>query len=309
MLTISTQTENWYDETMPEEGMKFIKSCGFEGLDYNINSLFKTTFDQDKLTSFFDKEMDELYDYYVPLKNAAKEHKLSFPQLHGLFPIYYHGHEEKNRYLTKVTEKMIAICAYLDCKIIVVHPWSNPELRREEVREINLDIYRKLIPAAKKHGVTICLENLYTLYVGTYHEGSCTDAEEACWYIDRLNEEAGENVFGFCLDVGHANMMGKNIYQYITTLGKRLTTVHIHDNTGTCDAHMIPYTQKSLKGNGAAVDWDGFLKALKEIGYKGPLSFETFRVTDQMPEKVRKEVLQLISAIGRYFRGVLLNEE
>ena len=301
-LAVSVQTGEWYMEGMPEEGMKFIKGCRFEGLDYNMDDLFKKSFDQENLTSFFDKPLEELYSYYAPFKKEADDNGISFSQVHGLFPIYYPEQEEKNRYVIEMTKKMMAVCQYLDCKVLVVHPWSRPELRKEEVRQVNLDIYRQLIPAAKQYGVTICLENLYTMYVDSYHEGTCTDAEEACWYIDTLNAEAGENLFGFCLDVGHANMMGKNIYQYITTLGKRLTTLHINDNAGTCDAHMMPYTQRVMKGMGAAVDWDGFIRGLKEIGYEGALSFETFRVTNQMPDEVLTEVLQLISAIGRYFK-------
>lgn len=301
-LEVSVQTGGWYDEAKPEESMKFIKECGFEGVDYNIDVLFKSTFEPENLTSFFDKDMEQLYEYFSSLKQAAEKYEVSISQAHSLFPIYYHGQDGKNRYVLEVTKKMIAVCGYLNCSAIVVHPWSNPELRKEEIRQINLDIYRKLMPAAKEYGVKVCLENLYTMYVDSYHEGSCTDAEEACWYIDTLNAEAGEEIFGFCLDVGHANMMGKNVYQYITTLGKRLTVLHINDNGGTCDGHMIPYTQRVMKGHGAVVDWDGFIKGLKEIGYEGALSFETFRVTDQMPDEVLIEVLRLISAIGRYFR-------
>lgn len=304
-LAVSVQTGNWYEEGKPEEGMKFIKACGFEGLDYNIDGLFKPSFDQENLTSFFDQDIEQLYEYFATLKSAAKKNDILFSQLHGLFPIYYPGQDEKNRYVMEITKKMIAITKYLDCKIIVVHPWSSPILRKEEIREINLNLFRQLMPVAKKYGVTVCLENVYTLYVDSYHEGTCTDAEEACWCIDTLNAEAGEDIFGFCLDTGHANMFGKNIYHYITTLGKRLTTLHINDNAGTCDSHMVPYTQRVMKGMGAAVDWDGFIKGLKEIGYEGPLSFETFRVLDQMPEDVHGEVLRLIAGIGTYFKKSL----
>lgn len=304
-LGISVETACWFDENKPEESIKFIKECGFESIDYGMNALFKATFDQENLTSFFDQNMEQLYEYYKPLKNASEENGISISQVHGLFPIYYPEQKEKNLYVIEVLKKMMEVCQYLNSKIIVVHPWSNYALSKEEVKQINLDVYRQLIPAAKKYGVTICLENVYTLYVDSYHEGSCTDAEEACWYIDTLNAEAGEDIFGFCLDIGHANMFGKNIYQYIKTLGKRMTTLHIHDNAGTCDSHMIPYTQRVMKGMGSAIDWKGFLKGLKEIGYEGPISFETFRAIEQMPKELCGDVLKLIGAIGVYFRKEL----
>ena len=41
-LEVATQSGDWYDETRPEESMRFIKECGFEGIDYNINNMLAT---------------------------------------------------------------------------------------------------------------------------------------------------------------------------------------------------------------------------------------------------------------------------
>ena len=109
---------------------------------------------------------------------------------------------------------------------------------------------------------------------------ACADASEAIRYIDTLNEEAGEEIFAFCLDTGHANLLSKNLYQYIPSLGDRLILLHLNGNTG----------------------WDEFLRALKEIGYKGDLNFETHKGIKNLPEEVRQDGIRLISSIGRYFR-------
>ena len=60
-LEVSVQTARWFDEKKPAESMKLIKECGFEGVDYNINSLFQFSFDEENLTSFFDKSLEEIY--------------------------------------------------------------------------------------------------------------------------------------------------------------------------------------------------------------------------------------------------------
>lgn len=308
-LEVSVQSGNWYDETRPEESIRFIKECGFEGIDYNINNVFGATFDSERLTSFFDQSMDEIFAYYQPVKSAAEKYDISFSQFHGLFPIYYPADEAKNDYVIQVTEKMMAVCKYLDCKYIVIHPWLNPDIKKEEEMAINLEVYRRLIPAAKKYGVKICLENMFRRDQFFCYEGACADASEVCQYLDILNGEAGEDIFGFCLDVGHANILGKNLYQYITTLGKRLSVLHIHDNNGTCDAHAIPYTQRDVRGKNSTIDWDKFLRGLNEIGYEGPLAFEIFRGIDAFPPSLRREGLCLASAIGRYFRTRISGNE
>lgn len=305
-LEVSVQSGVWYDEKKPEDGIRYIKECGFEGIDYNINNLFTDTFDAENLTSFFDKELGEIFKYYEPLKQAKEKYNVSFSQLHGLFPMYYPGQDDTNEYLIHVTEKMFAVCKYLNCKNIVIHPWSGPTMRKDEELEINLQMFRKLIPAAKEYGVTICLENLFKHDNLRCFEGTCSDARETCWYIDTLNKEAGEEIFGFCFDVGHANVLGKNIYQYLTMIGKRLTVLHIHDNDGTTDSHMIPYTQRDVTGRQSTIQWEQFLKALAEIEYDGPLAFETFGGVGALPEELQKDGLKLISAIGRYFRTCII---
>lgn len=301
-LEIGVQSAIWYDESKPEESIRFIKECGFDAVDYNINNLFDETFHVEQLSSFFDQSLEELFAYFTPLKNAAKDNDVSISQLHGAFPMYFPGEDTRNEYLIEVTEKMMAVCQYLDCKAIVIHPWTGPDLQKEEEQNINLNMYRRLIPAAKKYGITVCLENMFKHYDLDCYEGGCSTADEACWYIDTLNEEAGDEIFGFCFDVGHAVLTGTNIYQYITKLGKRLTLLHIHDNDGTSDSHMLPFTQTDRTGCRLRIDWEKFIRGLKEIGFEGAISFETWRGTYLLPKSLLKDAFVFISAIGRYFR-------
>lgn len=305
-LVIGVESAVWYDPSAPEESIRFIKECGFEAVDFSFNAMYRKTFDEETLTSFYDKSLEELYAYYEPLKNAAIKYGVCFPQTHGTYPIYCDGNEAKTDYNIKIVEKQIAISAFLGCRAIVIHPTSCSELHKNEELETNLNMYRCMIPYAKKYGVKICLENLFMYYDLECYEGTCSHVDEVCWYVDTLNAEAGENLFGFCLDVGHAAVTGANLYQYITTLGNRLTVLHIQDNDGNSDAHMIPLTQMDRKGRRLRIDWEKFIRGLKEIGYDGPLCFETSRGIDVLPPELRKDGLQFISAIGRYFRKRIL---
>jgi len=302
MYKIGQCTEVWYNENDPEESLRYIAECGIESLDYGICSFFDATFDLETMSSFFDKSIEELCEYYDRTKKAMKENNLVYSQWHGIFPMYYPDNEARTEYVLQITDKIIALCAYMDCPAIVMHAWTGEYLTKEEEMDINLNLYRRMIPAAKKHGVKICLENLYARYGSEPVEGACGDAREAVQYIDILNEEAGEEVFCFCLDTGHANMAGKNLYQYIKTLGKRLQYLHIHENAKSNDDHMIPYTQLDQGNRKANINWDEFLRGLKEVGYQGDLCFETLRGITVLPKELRQDGVKFISAIGRYFR-------
>lgn len=305
-LGVGVQTsKTWFDEANPAESIRFIKKCGFETIDYNMGSMFLDTFDKENVTSFFDQSIEELYEYYKPLKAALEENGVQISQAHGLFFVYEAGEEKLNDYYISMSEKMFAICRYLDCKVIVIHPWIGSEMTKSEEMQKNMSIYQRLIPAAKMYGVKICLENLFKKIDRIYLEGTCCDAQEVCQYIDRLNASAGEPVFGFCLDVGHAVMVRKNLYQFIKAIGERLTVLHIHENDGANDSHMIPFTQREQTGMRPAINWSEFVRGLKEIGYEGPLSFETVLGEKAWPEEIREEGFRFISAVGKYFRKTM----
>lgn len=303
-LSVSVQTGDWYDvlfqgDARADEAFAFIRSCGFDTLDYNLDHTLpiKNILDG-TLNTFYDADVAELLERYRPVKEALEHHGVSFGQAHAPFPTYVEGAAQTNEYLIQVFEKECAILQYLGCPALVIHPFTCND--KEKEKEINLSLYRRLIPAAKKYNVKICLENMFQFPNGHGVIGACGDAAEACWYIDTLNAEAGEAVFGYCFDVGHANLCGRNLRNELRLLGDRLTILHIHDNDGLNDLHLIPYTQKA--GGKNTTDWEGLLEGLRDIHYRGTLNFETFDGLYDVPEELVPAMLRLIHEIGCYFK-------
>ncbi len=303
---ISVQSGDWYDDNDHAPSMKRLKELGFEAIDYNIDhmlnpSKFLKGEDDAPLTKL---TRDELIEHYRPMKDAAEANGIVFSQMHAPFPLYYENNEQYNAFLIEVMENIIVVCDFVNCRALVVHPYVSPTGDKEKEFAVNFDIYRKLIPAAKQYNVKICLENIPRWLPGGHIiNGCCTDPDEACYYIDALNDEAGQELFGFCFDVGHANITARDIRADINVLGKRLTILHIHDNNATADQHLIPYTV--LCGGKLALDWEGFINGLRDIDYQGTLSFETFNATRQFPAPVVDDALRLILSIGKYFRSRL----
>ncbi len=90
---------------------------------------------------------------------------------------------------------------------------------------------------------------------------------------------------------------------FITTLGKRLKVLHIHDNDGIGDLHQIPYTFTRNRENASSTDWDGFVRGLRKIQFDKVLSFETAPVLSAFPKAMKREVLGFIAQIGSYIAG------
>lgn len=305
MLKVGVQSAGWYDRNDPLGSFEYIKACGFESIDFNIDHYMSTS----KLAkegiypTLFDQSVEEILAFFTPLKEASEKTGVIIGQMHAPFPIWYEGMDEINDHIVMALDKCFAVCEYVGCPAIVVHPTQCAT--KEQEWETNMTIYRGLIPIIKKYkGVKICLENIFSRRPGRVIEGRLANASDACRMIDALNAEAGGDYFGFCLDVGHANLTNRNVKEYVKELGSRLTILHIHDNNGLEDLHMVPYSYLSTAASHVC-DWQGFVEGLREINYRGVLAFETFRIFSAYPKAVHTQVLNLISGIGHYWAEIL----
>jgi sugar phosphate isomerase/epimerase len=104
---------------------------------------------------------------------------------------------------------------------------------------------------------TICIENLS--FPGSGVE-TLSEIREILAAVNASN-------VAICLDTGHANVAGVDCPQFIRGAATQLAALHINDNDGTSDDHMLPY------GCGT-VPWNRVLRALRAVHYQGPLSFE-----------------------------------
>lgn len=306
MNKIGVQSQGSIYEDDIDGGYRMLKEAGFNCVDFNFDAYLPCNdVYANKINDYWDRSMEEMWADLEPHVKAAKKYGLTFEQMHAPFPMLVKGNEEINEKMTRITINSIKLCARMGGRYIVVHPVTLAyQYSKQEEYDFNMDLYRTLIPVAKENGVVICLENMFLEINNHLMEGVCSDFNEASHMIDELNAEAGEELFGFCFDVGHANIVGKNLYQAVVTLGDRLKILHVHDNDGVSDLHTLPYTFMR-SWNGLSTDWDGFLRGLKEIHYQGNIDFETFRLMAGFPRELHPSVLKLLVDMGHYFASVI----
>jgi sugar phosphate isomerase/epimerase len=81
-----------------------------------------------------------------------------------------------------------------------------------------------------------------------------------------LSHDVNATNLGCLLDMGHMNVLHEDGVDYIRTLGEKLYHIHVNDNNGVVDQGLIP-------GQGV-LDYQPFIRALREMGYQGYLSLE-----------------------------------
>ena len=307
-MKISVESNGVIDVFGIDEGFAILKEAGFEAVDFYLGQYLACKEEMDE--SYYEELCDEtrMMEHYSQVKAASEKYGIEIAQCHAPAPTYVARKERETLIAQKIIRKSIEMCSYLGCKHIVIHPICDgsaryPSLTKEVEIEANITYFSSLIPDLKKYNVTCCLENSYALDWGTKKSyiGSCSYMNEAVWYIDTLNEMAGEKCFAFCLDIGHAVLLGVDPCYAMEELGHRLEVLHVHDNNGMNDDHIAPYL--------GIVNWKRFIKGLREIDYKGNMNFETVNSCRKVPKELVPAVLKLISATGRYFRDCIEEEE
>ena len=291
-----------------EAGYAAIAKAGFEAIDWNIDHGLPTSRIRalDYRNNIFEKPLEEVLAHYAEELAIIKKNGLVITQCHAPFPAYIPGHPELLDYIADIYSRCIEFCSAVGIPRMVVHGISlqqdDYENTPETIDMLNHKLYESLIPALQRcDGVTVCLENLCTWFNGYATEGICCNPDYAAALIDELNEKAGKECFGLCLDVGHMQLVMKDIRSYTQTLGSRIKCLHVHDNDGRADRHTAPFT--------GVINWENVCSALKAIGYKGDLSFETFqqcRKSGSFDQELVQPWLNVIYAIGVSFRKRIL---
>lgn len=300
MIKVGVQTKGILPEVGLEEGVALIASAGFERVDFNLDTFLKNSdVYAGKINTFFDEDLETLLAYFGEYKRTFEKYGICPSQMHAPYPIFVPGRPDVSEYMQKnVIPKSIAIAGMMEIPWVVMHPFKLQYSYGLDVEHaMNLQFFQSLIPMLKEHGIGVCVENLYESVGKRITEGTCADPKEAIWYVDTLNQLAGEELFGCCLDTGHMELVHREPADYVRAIGSRLKILHMHENDAIGDLHQMPYTFGTKVEDG--VDWQDFRKALDEIGFDGTLSFETFPCVNSFPRGARQEVLMMIRKIGR----------
>lgn len=304
MLKIGVQTKGIIskEDGGPWEGFKKIHDAGFDRVDFNLDAfLLNSDIYSGKINSFFDKELSEVADYFAEYKKAMDYYGIEPSQMHAPYPVRVQARPEITYYMqTQVIPKSIVVAETLGVPWTVIHPFKLQYTHgRAHERKENIEYFRMLMPLMKRCGVKVCFENLYEGVGKRIVEGVCADPEDAIWYVDTLNDEAGEELFGMCLDTGHLQLVKRDCYDYITRLGTRIKVLHLHENDSIGDLHEMPFTFGT--GRERSQNWEAIFQGLRDIGFDGTLSFETFPCMNAFPYGMKEDVLSTIHEIGEYF--------
>ena len=134
---------------------------------------------------------------------------------------------------------------------------------------VNFEFFSQLAEVGREYGVVICFENM-------------PYSQQPWWMPAELATFAASfesDYLKVCLDTGHSQVGGISPADAVWAVGNALLPIlHIHDNDGLQDLHMVPFD--------GVLDWEAFASSLVGIGYQGALALES-KVPKELDDAAR----------------------
>ena len=186
-------------------------------------------------------------------------------------------------------------------KAAVLHCNGGKELTDEERHDRWIENLQTLCDYVKGTDLVLCLENL----------GSTPQTHTAQRLLGLIDAAGGGDNLGICLDMGHLHLTNgrgqtqQSLGDFIRTAGSRLQALHVTNNSGQGDDHLMPYSSR------LGIDYREPIRALDEIGYKGLFNLEILGES-RAPMAIRRAKLEFIQKMCAYMLSdefLDLNEE
>ncbi len=234
-----------------EECIDKLAKIGYDALDFSMYS------DGHIRLNIFNEKPTKVKSYFSSIKKRAEDNGITVAQSHASFPINFNTDKECQDVVDNLLAEIDA-AMILESPYIVIHP--SGKINGKGNFAEGLENYEKIITPIKEYikgtPLQVCVENIpiYNKYKYCRVQGACTRAEDLNLYAEKFG-------VGVCLDTGHAHLVGENPAYVARKVGKNLKIMHLNDNYGIDDDHIIPYAGQ--------INWSQLAVALKEIGYEG----------------------------------------
>ena len=198
-------------------------------------------------------------------------------------------------FMLQIGKESIEICKKAHAKYIVIQPlfagYKNRDIRQENNR-----YYKELGKTAKENNICILLENQCEYKRERFVRGVCSHPSETIEWIDTLNNDFGEEIFGFCLDTC-AGMLGRqDLGEMAVELGSRLKAVLLRESGWNHEMSGLPF----MGNKEECTDWSGLICGLRRIDFDGVLILDAGSAMRNLSHLLRPYFYPLMSSVANY---------
>lgn len=263
------------------ESIRLLKAAGFEHIDLNFTTIASP------LNMFSGEDWEKKAH---ALREEAEKLGVTFVQAHAPYfsrrsvKAYSAEEVEQIRQAMMRSQKISEICGVPN---VVIHPIAEVNAPLENLDahvRYNYAFYDEFLSSCDRAGICACFENLPLGY-GQY-----------ATQILALMDEKHDHNAAVCWDFGHGQInYPKRTWSdadqsaAILMLKGHIRAVHVHDNLGKDDNHLLPFL--------GIINWEKVLPALRESGYTGDLVFE-IKQNNGMPYDLMDDSMGFCAKVG-----------
>lgn len=243
-----------------------------ETIDAIYNSGFRNVFIQWYDTEFEVSPIEQLK--YIKEKglNVLFAH-LGYKGLNEIWNDSDKGEELVKKYLRNIDE-----CYQNNIPMVVMHLVAGNKYIN--MTSIGLERFKTICEYAREKGIKVAFEN-------TKLKG----------YLEFILSNIDYSNVGVCFDSGHYHCHFKDEFDF-DKFKNRIFCVHIHDNLGESDEHLIPFD-----GN---LEYNKVIEGLKRANYNGDMTLEICYMNDYLdisPLEFYKKGYKIGSKLASMYEG------
>lgn len=247
-MKLATTTGDFFAYTNSQIlSLEHIRKAGFRYADYNFGC------DLNLKSGVYSPDHQ---NYFEEVQNATEALDIRLIQAHAPMgkPLTDGG------VLLKDTLRCVDACGAWGIPNLVVHSGYTRGLSPEETFEENKKFFMPLLERAERYNVNILVENFNKMCIdGLYWIDNAPD-------LLSMIECVNHPLFHAVWDTGHANMQEMPQDEALRILGNHVRALHIQDNMGDVDNHLVPFL--------GSMNMDAVMTGLLDIGYRGYFTFE-----------------------------------
>ena len=236
---------------------------------------------------------DDWEDYVKDIAEMGRRWNVVFRQSHlPYYDVFAEKDENKAKVMEELIRRSIIASAQLGVEWTVTHPCTvysaGPDMSVSLER--NLEYYSKHVKTAQENGIGICLENDFEYRPNQHSQRIyCASPYELVQLVDAFNDPKH---VGICYDFGHGNLVGQAFHRKnLNIIGSRLHAIHVQDNHGVSDEHLMPFH--------GSINWEEAMAGLADIGYEGDLTYEIQEFGRYLPNDQKHLVVEYSLKIGK----------
>lgn len=149
-------------------------------------------------------------------------------------------------------------CSKYDVPVLVAH--VSEGVSPPEPTQRGLDTLLRAAELCERLNIRLALENV-----------------RQSRHLDYALAHVDSKMVGFCYDIGHSRVVYGREHVLLKRYADRLMALHLHDNDGTGDQHLLPFD--------GDVDWESFALILSRTAYGGTLALEVDLQDWQNPDR------------------------